>query len=472
MRARRKKPQVPWTIARAQIGAGALRQRAPFLVIPKLETGDVIVLRGKKPRSKVIAGFTGGSYSHAALWVGHGCLVESDGAGVGETFPQLLSLSRGNGREVICLPAEEPVSELVVLRHPGMASVSEKARADALARLRQREFYSDYSELARLPKLAVRAPAVLRRVAERTFGKFDGLVAPNRAPGAFCSELVAIYFEVLGLPLFPGIVAGALSPNSLVTNSKWLIEDAVLHPRDIPDGAAAWYAPFGLMPSRRSWLRPRVMSQRLLRRLKETVGAFERRVSSLRARERAIAAEAATARAAARAGSLERILRIIQASQGLIASSGYVRGMAWVNRRIEEARNLDCRIREFDGAPGGATSDGASTIDEIAARANLELALLTSLACAEYKAGRTFYLIWRNAITAPLLDGRQVDRLALLAALLELRRNAREARKAMNDGAEQLALKTAAIRIWYARVTSAGEAASLITASSAGDGGR
>ncbi|KQQ86380.1 hypothetical protein [Massilia sp. Leaf139] len=191
--------------------------------------GDVLLTRGDSLMSEGIVTVTGGRFSHAALWLpvsgsdfdpGFGLdgviLAEADGLGVGftpmvprafenpATFSTLLAYA---------LPGNPRAYKL--LRHPGIAALPRERLQAASQSLQDAHFSRAYSRLRRLVD-ASGLPAAALPAARGVMGLIDGLRKTRGEPGSFCSELVALYYAELGLPLFADSRAPAnVSPNDL-----------------------------------------------------------------------------------------------------------------------------------------------------------------------------------------------------------------------------------------------------------------
>lgn len=225
-----------------------LHGRMPLLDVDALRPGDVLLLRGRKSHSKLIAKQTGGRFSHAAIWMPTGVedintpiLAEADSAGVGFTplLPMGIHYKADVGasmkpmRTVYSIPGR--ATEYVLLRHPEMSGVGWDRLRSASEALQRAVFYRTYSayprllEAANLPASTAMLATALTKLAERA--RRD-----KGTRGAFCSELVAMYFARLGLELFPFEKRPEqISPNDLFSDSCYLevVENAFLSASDL-----------------------------------------------------------------------------------------------------------------------------------------------------------------------------------------------------------------------------------------------
>lgn len=240
-------------VSRKLTGAD-LRALGPFLWLDQVQAGDVLLTRGISRGATVVAIASGGSYSHAAIWLplagasdgagatrGRGWsavnLIESDPLGVGSTLLEVLHLSRDGGptRLAARLPG---VRTAMLLRHPEMAGVPDQTLAAAVDALANSEFYKSYTARERLAD-AVNLPAGLKPIVRR------GLALANPqdvTPGLFCSELVAKFYADLPLPLFDTSAAPAeVSPSRLAAPGSRLfpVTGAVVLPEALGRSAYA-----------------------------------------------------------------------------------------------------------------------------------------------------------------------------------------------------------------------------------------
>lgn len=242
--------------------AAELYRKMPLVDVDVLRPGDVLLLRGRKPHSKAIAKRTGGRFSHAAIWMPTGekqitafLLAEADSAGVG--FTPLLPIGiqyapdRGASlkpmRSVYSIPGK--ATEYVLLRHPGMAGVTWERLNHASEAIQRAVFYRTYSAYPRLLE-AVNLSASAAMLA-KAFAKLAERARRDTGPrGAFCSELVAMYFAQLNLELFSlEKRPEQVSPNDLCSDSCYLevVENAFLSVDDLV-GAIGGYGGNDLNP--------------------------------------------------------------------------------------------------------------------------------------------------------------------------------------------------------------------------------
>lgn len=239
----------------------ALNQAPYYLIIEKLRSGDVLLTRGTTPRAGLIAYGTKGQYSHAALWVvpKEGVipiLMEADSVGVGPTFLPTVTLTGPDGRPIFAYALSD-LEAISLLRHPRIQDLDPGVVSEVTEELVEDVSSRRYSALVRLSDML--DTSYLRGPARKLFAAIDVV---NRDPrghqGIFCSELVAMYFERLSLPLFEGRPPSAMSPNHLAEAASGLqpVTDAII------DAEAARFmtkTPAAHPPpDRQSWVSPLV----------------------------------------------------------------------------------------------------------------------------------------------------------------------------------------------------------------------
>lgn len=192
----------------------------------------MILTRGSAKESGFIAGLTRGDYSHAALVVSGPVTYESDGNIIGHRMlapfghvridNTYFSLVRRPGNPLTC----------GVYRHPLMDTITPKQFSSALQQEMRHSHGRDYSQLHRLVPLA-EGLGIIRPVMERLLKIHDGFQRAPKVHGPFCSELVALFYERLGLRLFEvGEKTGIPSPNDLATSKLIKIDNVILERTD------------------------------------------------------------------------------------------------------------------------------------------------------------------------------------------------------------------------------------------------
>ena len=220
-----------------------LEQWSPYLITKKARPGDVLLLRGSGFSSTGIAKATGGTYSHAMIILPVGLhdmwiAAEADHFGVGTTPMMPFTFSdplTNKFISAVSIPNRPLAFQLY--RHPKIEQISEDVLIAAANRLESREFYLSYSKLHRL---IAPAPAAerLKVIAKTLVALIEKAVEKEKNYGTFCSELVAIFFENLGISLFdlprpPELV----SPNDLSDGKSHLIpvNDAFVELAEVAD---------------------------------------------------------------------------------------------------------------------------------------------------------------------------------------------------------------------------------------------
>jgi hypothetical protein len=259
-----------------RIAARRLRGWAPLLRLDQVRAGDVLLTRGRSFEAAVIAGLSGGPWSHAALWVPadpeyrlgnvqHWLalqLIESDDLGVGDTPLHAYRLSFGTGREADVARLPGAPKAAVLLRHPALAAVSETELGRAVRAMHEADLWRRYPPLDRLVGAAALPPA-LKHAVRQAFAVAYRSAADAPRPGPFCSQLVANFFATLGVPLFAsGNVRppSDVSPNDLAGPASLLsfVPEAIITAEELDADATAQSDGEDLMFSRAAML-PRIV---------------------------------------------------------------------------------------------------------------------------------------------------------------------------------------------------------------------
>jgi hypothetical protein len=205
-----------------------------------LQPGDVLLTRGQGFKSAVVARATGGSHSHAAIWLPDDGLpllnlYESDGQGVGPTHLQHVHVKDGPQQEIGYLLPGEP-GRFALWRHPGLGALPLAEVLRATTELKDLACFRRYARLHRLSNTLL-GDSLQRRALRVTARLALPLIDPRADEpgheGIFCSELVGLFFQMLNLPLFDGHLAPErISPNHLAGEGSQL--------REVPN---AFFAP-------------------------------------------------------------------------------------------------------------------------------------------------------------------------------------------------------------------------------------
>lgn len=196
-----------------------------FLNANVVEPGDVLITLGTGATAKAIQVFSNATYSHAAVWLplasGNVMLAESDVEGVGFTPKLPTMFNKIDTLEFARAYAVPSVRRYKLLRHPNIGAVPQELLIVASEKLQQQHFSLPYPHLSLLLN-AVDIPASLRNLAQKTA---DLVRKPEPLSGSFCSELVGLYFEKIGLPLFADSRAAcSIAPDHLVAEDCLLKE--------------------------------------------------------------------------------------------------------------------------------------------------------------------------------------------------------------------------------------------------------
>lgn len=296
-----------------RIGARRLRAWAPLLRLDQVRAGDVLLTRGRSFEAAVIAGLSGGPWSHAALWIPpdpeyrldniqHWLalqLIEADDLGVGDTPLHAYRLSFGTGREADVARLPGAPKAAVLLRHPALAAVSEAELDRAVRAVHEADLWRRYPPLDRLVGAAALPPA-LKHAVRRAFAVAYRSAPDAPPPGPFCSQLVANFFATLGVPLFAsGNVRppSDVSPNDLAGPASLLspVPEAILTAEEIDADAKAQSDEKDLLFSRAAML-PRIVrnkeeSERIAHVVARVSGRLRDQNAELFRQSRQIAAE-------------------------------------------------------------------------------------------------------------------------------------------------------------------------------------
>jgi|SRR5215813_2371015 len=204
------------------------------LRLDRMKPGDVLLSHGGEPESHAIAMMSGGPFSHAAMWIDLFRTLESDGGLIGPKRTRHLGYAKLDGEHIVVAEIAGAPAACAVYRHPGMSSIPVERFAAALQAEMHESWGKDYSEyyrlvmLARLPAGLSVANSLVPLAAEATRA-WERRFAGDKIHGAFCSELVARFFQRLGLPLFDQErLPEHVSPNDLARSALWPVEGAVV----------------------------------------------------------------------------------------------------------------------------------------------------------------------------------------------------------------------------------------------------
>ena len=206
-----------------------------------LRAGDVILSRSQGPVSRTISILTqtkgtNTKFSHAALLLETGKktmalssfglpaypyyqLFESDGLGAGFTGLS-MNLIRAESKLVSCqviFPYDSVA--MAIYRHPGLAQIPKNDVERAIEVVTSQYYADPYSLIERLAE-TLALPQSIKTAAQKIAKALTRRPAHPGDTGVFCSELVAILFQTLNLPLFGTPKRPAtISPN-LLANSN------------------------------------------------------------------------------------------------------------------------------------------------------------------------------------------------------------------------------------------------------------
>jgi hypothetical protein len=204
--------------------------QGPLLLCSEMQAGDVLLLRGTGVKSALIASAAGGVYSHAALILKDSedflaQIYESDGLGVGpSSYPTATVRIQGTTRLPLALVMGREVQVARLLRHPEIEKVPSSTLSAAQTLIRSEHNFRSYSAIGRLVR-PLGLPSFVELSINRVQELNDRLANRELRRGVFCSELVGVFFDHLGLPLLPGgHDSSTLSPNHLDQGRSNLVD--------------------------------------------------------------------------------------------------------------------------------------------------------------------------------------------------------------------------------------------------------
>ncbi len=171
---------------------------------------DVLLSFGGGKMSRMIVALTGSSkirdpkngYSHAALCVSTSYTYESDGGLIGSRpiYPLAYDLNAEDEQAQLSLAPGDPL-HFQLFRHPQMEHQSKAKVEAAEEKLRNGTFGANYSKLSRLATIAKASPVQKSLILFYSKAR-DAATLQRAVHSLFCSELVATFFQHLGLQLF------------------------------------------------------------------------------------------------------------------------------------------------------------------------------------------------------------------------------------------------------------------------------
>jgi hypothetical protein len=103
-----------------------------LLRLDRVAPGDVLLSRGGGLESDAIAAFSGGKFSHAALWIDPLTTLESNGGLIDPQRARCFGSAKLDGEQIVLGEIVGAPAACEVYRHDGMNSVSIERFADAL----------------------------------------------------------------------------------------------------------------------------------------------------------------------------------------------------------------------------------------------------------------------------------------------------------------------------------------------------
>ena len=196
-----------------------------YIDLEQLYPGDVLLSTSRALTSAAIRKVTGSPYSHAALHIGSGIIVESTSEdGIAFAALELFKAETDHRNRVYRIFATVPSAKVLhVYRHESLVEtgLSLEQQLELSNRVHARvldQWGKDYAPIESLGAATAfmdKAPRLKSQVL-RTARKL-GADKNKVVPGAFCSELVAQVLTDSGLPpLHAAVPPGRVSPAALV----------------------------------------------------------------------------------------------------------------------------------------------------------------------------------------------------------------------------------------------------------------
>jgi hypothetical protein len=213
-----------------------------FLVLDSLQPCDVILSSSRTAKtSRVITWALNSRYSHAAfVWQGW-LWIEALGDGTGLSLLQPTHFDQS--RDLLEL---REGTMMQAFRHPRFSSMTEERRMKTLEGLERCILDLVNLEYPNIETLLQAALGKRKSLAvTRPLVRLFDLIKPKHAPGPFCSALITVIYEELGIPLFrehkpswlttPSDLADpTLSFLEPVSESVWTTTAADVQPFDDP----------------------------------------------------------------------------------------------------------------------------------------------------------------------------------------------------------------------------------------------
>ena len=204
-----------------------------FLVGRAVRPGDVLLTLGVEKFSKVVSKFTQGPFSHAAILGMRRpyslILFEALDDGIGET-PIALSRIEKRGRRFEKLYALRDTRAAILLRHPKLAALSD-LEADNIGfiiiKIVDPYLGMRYPTLYKLAD-ALPADHPLKLLYHRFGSPLKSAFPPKDFEGPFCSALVSLVYQKLGIELFSHSRSHeTISPNDFLKSELKQVPDAI-----------------------------------------------------------------------------------------------------------------------------------------------------------------------------------------------------------------------------------------------------
>lgn len=238
---------------------------------------------GAGTESAVISLFSRGDFSHAALCTTPYTIFESDGTNVvGNKILKIVGHAQTENEFIQLGKIPGEVASCAVYRHPDIGSISQDHFAGALRRTMTHYYGRDYSYMSRLGRMA-KANRVFRWVIQKYCEYKDRQLSEHALPSVFCSELVAHFYDELGLPLFAdGRPPDDVSPTDLTHSRLKPVSGVVVDPatlQGVPTSAPeqnAWLTALETHDPVANYHKSSLLIQSAFDKATEAVNAYKR----------------------------------------------------------------------------------------------------------------------------------------------------------------------------------------------------
>lgn len=197
--------------------------------------GRVLLTHGGEVISHAISLLNDGEYSHAAVFATPLLIFESYNL-VSYAFAEPIGTGKINGEEVRLAKLPHDPIRAKLFRHPSEGGIPASTFSEIYLKMMEEAWGEDYSAYWRLTRLAEIPNFLKPFLIETTRLLVDGTPIPGSNEGLFCSELVAMYYDRLKLPLFPETKEPKdVTPKHLTESLLEPVEGAIVRFSDVKE---------------------------------------------------------------------------------------------------------------------------------------------------------------------------------------------------------------------------------------------